>query len=105
MTELLTNACKYTPAQETITVTVSLEASRLHLGIAHTGVELAPEALSRMFDKFYRIPNNDPWKHGGTGLGLALVKRLVEQLRGEIKVKNHNRAVCFTVCLPVCRGG
>jgi signal transduction histidine kinase/DNA-binding response OmpR family regulator len=109
VTELLSNACKYTPADGTISVsakvnqnkTVTPLANSLQLTIINTGVEIAPEELPRVFDKFYRIPNNDPWKHGGTGLGLALVKRLVEQMGGSIIVESANDQTCFEVHLVI----
>jgi signal transduction histidine kinase len=55
----------------------------------------------RVFDKFYRIPNHDPWQHGGIGLGLALVKKLVEQLQGQIYLESHPEQTCFTLELPL----
>ncbi|MDX2099914.1 MAG: ATP-binding protein [Leptolyngbyaceae cyanobacterium bins.59] len=45
----------------------------------------------------YRIPHADPWKQGGTGLGLALVKGLVERLQGSIQVKSQNGWTTFAV--------
>ena len=109
VTELLSNACKYTPAGGTISISANIaEATTdsgsvrcLQIVIANTGVEIAPEELSRIFDKFYRIPNNDPWKYGGTGLGLALVKKLVEQMGASILVKSTNNQTCFIVQLIV----
>jgi signal transduction histidine kinase len=123
LTELLNNACKYTPAGETITISARAclpsgyepEAQRhcngsqdgrtgcssasrlavLQLEITNTGVEIPIEEHNRIFDKFYRIPNNDPWKHGGTGLGLALVKKLVHHLGGTIQVQTGDRQTSF----------
>jgi len=43
--------------------------------VSNTGVEITSQELPYIFDRFYRIPNNDPWEQGGTGLGLALVKK------------------------------
>jgi signal transduction histidine kinase len=61
-----------------------------------------PEAeLPRIFDKFYRVPNADRWKQGGTGLGLALVKRLVEQLQGSIHVTCVDGMTTFVVDMPL----
>jgi signal transduction histidine kinase/DNA-binding response OmpR family regulator len=101
MTELLNNACKYTPRHETITVSLHREGARMILRVGNTGVEVAAEELPRIFDKFYRIPSSDPWQYGGTGLGLALVKKLLEQLGGSIVVTSQNRVTCFTVQLPL----
>jgi signal transduction histidine kinase/DNA-binding NarL/FixJ family response regulator len=135
LTELFNNACKYTPAQETIKVTASIEsrkisrlAERLGRGlkpnsivlqpyqnsealqpsptflairVSNSGVEILPTEQSRIFDKFYRIPNADPWKQGGTGLGLALVKRLIAHIGGEIQVMSAQNWTSFTVMLPL----
>ncbi|MGP1382174.1 MAG: PAS domain S-box protein [Thainema sp.] len=100
--ELLNNACKYTPAQETITVHLALttDSNQVELTISNTGTEIAAAERERIFDKFYRVPNNDPWKHGGTGLGLALVKQLVEHLSGTIHVSSPPQQVIFTIRLP-----
>lgn len=123
LTELLNNACKYTPAGEIITVTakginpqtvgikqssttemtVSVKPSpvAIEINVINTGVEIPPTECDRVFDTFYRILGTDPWKYGGTGLGLALVKRLVEHLQGSIRVTSHHNTTCFTVELPV----
>jgi len=119
VTELLSNACKYTPAGGTISIgaiassppglpeaeTTDIDSRNLQIRIANTGIEIAPEELPRIFDKFYRIPNNDPWKHGGTGLGLALVKKLVQQMNGTIQVESSQNQTCFTVELAIARPG
>lgn len=104
LTELLANACKYTPAGETITVTAELVAQTLKLSVANTGVEIPAHERDRIFERFYRIPNSDPWKYGGTGLGLALVKKLVEHLRGTIQVESFNNQTHFIVKLPAQLG-
>ncbi len=118
LTELIYNACKYTPAGETITISATTtsantaetdsttstephQAILYQLMVSNSGVEISQRDLSCIFDKFYRVPNSDPWKHGGTGLGLALIKRLVEQLSGAIEVTSRDNQVCFTVTLPV----
>lgn len=108
VTELLTNACKYTPAGETIFLSVSVTQDsavnldrHLELKVINTGVEIAAEEIPHVFDKFYRIPNNDPWKYGGTGLGLALIKNLIEKMGGTIEVESANHQTCFIVRLIV----
>ncbi|MFB2876054.1 response regulator [Floridanema aerugineum] len=118
VTELLNNACKYTPAGGTIAIELSIlqekttqqeasislinQSSWLQLIVTNTGVEIPEPELPRIFDKFYRIPQNDPWKYGGTGLGLALVKKLVEQMGGNIIAKSANNITKFIVQSPLC---
>lgn len=99
--ELLHNACKYTPPHEQITITAQADATTLHIQVSNSGVELPPEELPRLFEKFYRVASVDRWHQGGTGLGLALVKRLVEHLKGSIAIASANALVCVTVQLPL----
>ncbi|NJN85373.1 MAG: GAF domain-containing sensor histidine kinase [Leptolyngbyaceae cyanobacterium SL_7_1] len=101
MTELLHNACKYTPPREKISLTVTKRAHTIRLSVSNSGVEIPLKERSRIFERFYRIPHADPWKHGGTGLGLALVKKLVEQLQGEVEVGSTYQETIFTVQLPL----
>ncbi|MBF2025832.1 MAG: GAF domain-containing protein [Oscillatoriales cyanobacterium C42_A2020_001] len=115
LVELLHNACKYTPAQETIKVVAqcinhqptdkglaphSTELRKIQISVANSGVEIPASELKHVFDKFYRVPNNDPWKHGGTGLGLALVKKRIERLQGSITVTSENNWTNFIIQLP-----
>ena len=132
MTELLQNACKYTPDGETIIISattpaIAKEASHLPvppasapeshcatgyfpncstppvlLTVSNSGVTLSAYDRDHIFDTFYRIPKSDPWKYRGTGLGLALVKRLVRQISGAIEVANHDNSVAFTIRLNPC---
>jgi PAS domain S-box-containing protein len=95
LTELLHNACKYTPAGETIAVSAQFAAKEFEIRVSNSGVEIPVMESDRIFDKFYRIPNNDPWKHGGTGLGLALVKKLTERLGGDISVESSSGQTTF----------
>ncbi|MGA7937933.1 MAG: ATP-binding protein [Kovacikia sp.] len=123
LSELLNNACKYTPVGGTITVAASFvtetderyriqeqetvnSSSRVHfpsfwLSVSNTGVELLPEEWSRIFDPFYRIPHSDFRNQGGTGLGLALARKLIDHLGGSIQVTSGAGQTCFTVQLPV----
>ena len=101
VTELLTNACKYTPANEQIHVALSASSTHIQLSVTNSGIEIPQSELKRIFDKFYRIPTSDRWKHRGTGLGLALVKKLVEHIGGLIRVEATAGKTCFTVELPI----
>lgn len=108
ITELVNNAIKYTPANERITVTVQLleqtppsSTPIVQFQIANSGIEIPPTELPRIFDQFYRVLNADRWRQGGTGLGLTLIKKLVNHLGGSIHVTSDAQQTCFTVELPV----
>jgi signal transduction histidine kinase len=104
LVELLTNACKYTPTDGTIAFTVreadeTTAVAQLCFQVQNSG-EITADALPRLFEKFYRVPGDDYHKCGGTGLGLALVHHLVEQLQGNISVRSDQGWTNFTVTLP-----
>lgn len=100
--ELLNNACKYTPPGETISVSAIANANdeQIHITITNSGVEIPPAELPRIFDKFYRVPCSDPWRQGGTGLGLALVQKLLWHIGGQIEVNSESLETSFKVILP-----
>ncbi|MBM0744252.1 CHASE2 domain-containing protein [Phormidium sp. CLA17] len=101
LVELVNNACKYTPSGGHIQVTADSTISHLQLAICNSGAEIPETELPRIFEKFYRVPHADPWKRGGTGLGLALVKQLVESLGGSIHVVSGLGQTTFTVRFPL----
>lgn len=101
LAELVNNACKYTPPHEFIKVSAHATAADLHLQVSNGGIEIPPQELARIFDKFYRIPQSDRWKRGGTGLGLALSKKLIEHLGGSITVTSSSGQITFAISLPL----
>lgn len=101
-TELLMNACKYTPPGGEITIAARLQPeNRIQLVTSNTGIEISADELTRIFDKFYRIPTSDRYQQGGTGLGLALVKKLVTYLNGSIWAESSAGETHFIVELPI----
>ncbi len=101
VTELLENACKYSPAEQHIRLEVEAISGWMHFRVTNTGVEIQESEIARIFDQFYRIPSNDPWKQGGTGLGLALVCKLMKQLGGTVVATSDNGQTCFTLQIPM----
>lgn len=105
LAELLNNACKYTPPKGEIILGVEQRvnpsgdrAADIVFSVANQ-VEIPAAELSRIFDKFYRVPNGDRWRQGGTGLGLALVQRLVTELGGSIQVESSQGWTTFILHL------
>ncbi|MDX2270986.1 MAG: ATP-binding protein [Cyanobacteriota bacterium] len=99
--ELLNNACKYTGPEGEIQL--AAQPAPVDGGVIFeisNQAEIPAEELPHIFEKFYRVPNADPYKRGGTGLGLALVKKLAEQLGGKISVISQEGLTTFTVELP-----
>ena len=80
---LLTNAIKYNRPNGSVTVEVTTLGQRMRVSIVDTGKGVPHEAVSRLFEKFYRVPDSDKYA-AGTGLGLPIAKRIVEALGGEI---------------------
>jgi signal transduction histidine kinase len=103
VSELLHNACKYTAEHQGIYCELEYPESKnqpLYLLVGNQA-EISAADLPHIFDRFYRVPSADRHKQGGTGLGLSLVRSLVEQLHGQITVQSTNGWTTFTVALPV----
>ncbi len=99
--ELLNNACKHSNPESTIRLKVWAERETLCLSVCNSGSDIPATELAHIFDKFYRIPKTDPWKQRGTGLGLALVRQLVNRLNGSIQATSASGQTCFIVKLPL----
>jgi CheY-like chemotaxis protein/anti-sigma regulatory factor (Ser/Thr protein kinase) len=97
---LLSNAIKFTPEGGTVTVTVRPADDQVYVAVTDTGVGIADADHSRIFEEFQQVGDPDR-QRAGTGLGLALTKRLVEAHDGEIRVRSaENAGSTFTVRLP-----
>lgn len=107
--ELVNNACKYTPEGGAIVVSVQPHhapsaahqlPNRQTIFTVRNQAEIPTAELPKIFEKFYRIHNSDRWKQAGTGLGLALVQKLVEHLQGTLQVESKEGWTTFTMELP-----
>jgi PAS domain S-box-containing protein len=103
---LLTNALKFTPRGGTVTVGVRREGDQIAISVADSGIGIAAGFLDHVFERFRQADATTTRKHGGLGLGLSIVKHLVEQHGGTVSAASdgEGRGACFTVRLPR-RGG
>jgi signal transduction histidine kinase len=100
---LLDNAVRYTETGS-VTITVSEQGNQAALIVTDTGPGIAPEHHAKLFERFYRVDSARSSEEGGTGLGLALAKWIVESHRGHIEVSSApGRGSSFTVHLPALR--
>ncbi len=102
VSNLLTNAAKYTDPEGRITVGCRMEAASVVIFVRDTGIGIAPEMRSKIFDIFVQADGAKDRAQGGLGIGLTLVKALVELHGGEVDVQSdgRERGCQFTVILP-----
>lgn len=99
LTNLLSNACKYSPQATTIGFYVCCLDSEIVIKIRDRGIGIPPEDIPNLFDSFYRASNSAGYQ--GTGLGLAIAKDYVELHQGAIAVESElNVGTTFTVTIP-----
>jgi signal transduction histidine kinase len=104
---LLTNAAKYTPEGGRIEVAAGREGGRAVVRVTDTGMGIPPDMLPRVFDLFTQVGKHLERSQGGLGIGLALVKKLVEMHGGEVTADSPGpgRGSTFTVRLPLAAAG
>ncbi|WP_416666518.1 sensor histidine kinase [Egbenema bharatensis] len=101
LTHLLDNAAQYSPPDHPITITLSQTEETRTIEIRDYGCGMPLDQQERIFDRFYRIDHARSRATGGVGLGLSIVKTLVESMDGQIKVWSHpGEGSLFTVTLP-----
>jgi PAS domain S-box-containing protein len=100
---LLSNAVKFTPSGGHIQVILERVDSHVEVVVEDTGIGIAPEFLPYVFERFRQADSATTRRHGGLGLGLSIVKTLVELHGGSVRVKSagENQGTSFIFALPV----
>ena len=104
LTNLTANALQYTPAGGTVTISAARTNGTVQITVRDTGAGIAPEHLSHLFDRFYRVDKSrSRAAGGGSGIGLTIAKYLVEAHGGEIWVESEGKGKgsTFSFTLPV----
>lgn len=99
---LLSNAFKYTQEKGSVQLTVRRLKQMVEIVVTDTGCGISEAFLSKIFERFYQVDNDDSGNVLGTGIGLALTKGIVDLHKGNIEVKSQlNNGSSFKVCLPL----
>ena len=102
LTNLVGNACQYTPTGGEIVVSARVRDGEAHISVRDTGIGIIPENLTKIFDRFFRADDPLVQETPGTGLGLSIVKSLVEMHGGRIWVESEmGEGSTFTFTLPI----
>jgi two-component sensor histidine kinase len=101
-TNLISNAIKYTPQGGRVEVRLSTEdRGWAQLEVSDTGIGIAEEDVPRLFSEFFRAENAKAFEEQGTGLGLVIVKEILDRLRGTVQLKSKiGKGTCLTCMLP-----
>jgi two-component system phosphate regulon sensor histidine kinase PhoR len=90
VTNLIENAIKYSPPCAEVKVKVYSNNGQIHFEVADQGIGISDPEKSRIFEKFYRVGSEETRKTKGTGLGLFIVKQVLDKHQAHIKVKNNH---------------
>lgn len=101
ISNLLSNAIRHTPAGEQIQVRLNLTSNNMvTLSVANPGAEIPAEQLKHIFDRFYRADPSRTRQSEGAGLGLAIVRSIVEAHGGRVEARSNRHITTFTITLP-----
>ena len=107
LSHLLDNAVKFSPNGGVVSLTLEREAEMVVIQVVDEGIGLSRDQLDRVFDRFYQVDGSATRHFGGAGLGLALVKEVVEAHGGAVWAESEGLAgkgCIFTLCLPAYDG-
>ncbi len=105
VSNLFTNAIKFTPERGTVTVSLSIAGGDVVLQVKDTGMGIEPGFLPNVFNRFTQEDSTTTRAYGGLGLGLAIVRHLVELHHGTVKAESpgSGKGATFSVCFPLLK--
>jgi CheY-like chemotaxis protein len=103
LVNLLSNAVKFTSPGGEVRIGYRREVRDLVCWVRDTGIGIAPEDVDRIFEEFFQVDGSYSRSYGGTGLGLALVRRMLQMLGGRIELQSTpGEGSCFTIRIADC---
>lgn len=104
LANLISNACKFTPRESVVSITIKRIKNRVRVSVADKGEGISKEFQSRIFQKFSQADSSDSRSKGGTGLGLNISKTIIEKLDGTINfISKPNQGTTFYFELPLAK--
>jgi len=104
VSNLLTNAIRYTPEGGEITLSTSSDESGAYIHVKDNGIGISYEHLARLTERFYRVDEGRSREQGGTGLGLAIVKQILDHHGATLNVRSiPGKGSEFSCCFPVVK--
>ena len=98
---LLDNAIKFSPQNGRVKVSSTVERDEVSITVSDDGQGIPEEAISSIFDRFHQLDSSDTRSHGGAGIGLSLVKEIMEKQGGSVSVESRpGKGSVFTLRLP-----
>jgi len=102
LTNLLSNALRHTPQGGKVTLGAVNDGQTVRLSVTDNGEGITAEHLPRVFERFYRVESHHPHQHGGSGIGLAITRALVQAHDGHVQAHSAGpgKGSTFTITLP-----
>ena len=94
MINLLSNACKYSSSGSQVIISATSSANEVIISVEDEGIGIPPDLRMKVFERFYRVDNSDRRQVGGTGLGLSLVKDIIDAHGGRVWIESNSPVGC-----------
>lgn len=98
LSNLISNAIYYSPNRQDIFINMNKKDGKVQFSIENTGVHISDYDISKVFEAFYRVEQSRNRQTGGSGLGLYIVKMILDQHKAEYKIENTTLGVLVTIC-------
>lgn len=97
LTNYISNACNHLEGQRIIEIKAQQQGERVRISVFNTGKQIPEEDLERVWEKFYKVDKAHTREYGGSGIGLSIVKAIMESVNGSYGVKNYTNGVEFWI--------
>jgi signal transduction histidine kinase len=101
---LVSNAIRYSPHGKSVKIIIKGEKNQNKISVCDQGIGISPENLPHIFEPFYRSNDATAWNQEGSGLGLTIVKQIVEMHKGRIDIETvQKKGTCLHLFFPILK--